>query len=83
MFREKLGTARRRLLVIVAALMAVLLAWPAGALAAENDTEDGYEYFITDSGTVIKRPVSGTKPKDHTRIPAPALPSPTAPPRTA
>ena len=66
MFREKLGTARRRLLVIVAALMAVLLAWPAGALAAENDTEDGYEYFITDSGTVIKRPVSGTKPKDHT-----------------
>ncbi len=66
MFREKMGTARRRLLVIVAALMAVLLAWPAGALAAENDTEDGYEYFITDSGTVIKRPVSGTKPKDHT-----------------
>ena len=43
MFREKMGTARRRLLVIVAALMAVLLAWPAGALAAENDTDDGYE----------------------------------------
>lgn len=64
MFMRKLRTARRRWLVIVAAL--ALLAWPAGVLAADTKTEDGYQYFVTDSGTVIKRPVEGTKPKDHT-----------------
>ena len=41
------------LLVIVGQLVAAEKTWAA-------ETDDDYIYMITDSGTVVKRPVSGT-----------------------
>lgn len=47
------------LLLLVGQLLAAEKAW-----AAENKDDD-YIYMVTDSGTVVKRPVTGTNPKDH------------------
>lgn len=47
------------LLVIAGQLAAAEVVW-----AAEK-TDDDYVYMITDSGTVVKRPVNGNQPKDH------------------
>lgn len=46
------------LLVIVGQLVAAEKTWAA-------ETDDDYIYMVTDSGTVVKRPVSGTPSKDH------------------